>query len=114
MMAPQAYGMYRVWTGQAAPPSATESVLLVQQGEVVRGQYVDPYGGAPADPYGGPMMGDACGPCGPPPACGPLRSLWPEESSCGFLANPWVIGGAIAAAIAIPLALSDNDDGSGS
>jgi len=30
----------------------------------------------------------------------------------GFLANPWVLAGIVAAAIAIPLAVSDSDDGS--
>ncbi|HEY6563964.1 MAG TPA: hypothetical protein VIY86_05675, partial [Pirellulaceae bacterium] len=41
-----------------------------------------------------------------------------EPSGCcgggmmGFLTNPFVIGAAIAAAIAIPLALDDDDDSS--
>lgn len=30
----------------------------------------------------------------------------------GFLSNPWVLGALVAAAIAIPLALDDDDDGS--
>jgi hypothetical protein len=30
----------------------------------------------------------------------------------GFLSNPWVLGGIVAAAIAIPLALDDDDDAS--
>jgi predicted ribosomally synthesized peptide with nif11-like leader len=30
----------------------------------------------------------------------------------GMLTNPWVIGGLITAAIAVPLALDDQDDGS--
>jgi len=30
----------------------------------------------------------------------------------GFLANPWVLGGIVAAAIAVPLVLDDDDDAS--
>ncbi len=29
-----------------------------------------------------------------------------------FLSNPWVLGGIVAAAIAIPLAIHDDDEGS--
>jgi len=32
----------------------------------------------------------------------------------GFLTNPWVLAGIVAAAIAIPIALNNNDDKSGS
>jgi len=33
-------------------------------------------------------------------------------SSSDFLSNPWVLGGVVATAIAIPLALSSDDDDS--
>ena len=33
-----------------------------------------------------------------------------SPSAFGFLANPWVLAGIVAAAIAIPLAVSSNDD----
>lgn len=36
--AAQSSGIYRVWTHNAAPPSATVAVLLLDQGDVVRGQ----------------------------------------------------------------------------
>lgn len=36
------------------------------------------------------------------------------RSSLGWLANPWVLAGIVAAAIAIPLALSNRDDDDGS
>ena len=33
-----------------------------------------------------------------------------SEQHFGFLANPWVLAGIVAAAIAIPLAVASNDD----
>ncbi len=79
----------RVWTNQTAPPSARSGVLLVR-GSITRAQ------GCTEDSCTG-MCGGACGK-------GPL----------GFLLNPFVIGAAVAAAIAIPLALNnDNDNASG-
>lgn len=62
----------------------------------------DPNGMAPVY-MGDPMMegGMACPPVPPP-------------RKFGWLANPWVLGGAVAVAIAIPLALSDDDDDSSS
>jgi hypothetical protein len=107
LITPTSHGIYRVWQGHMAPPAAAQMAMLVPP-QVVRGQQMDPYAGAACDPYGGQMSGPACAPCGPcPPPCGPDPCA---KSCCGFLANPWVIGGVIAAAIAIPLALSDDDD----
>ena len=88
-------GTYRVWADQTAPPAAATGVLLVDNGQVLRGQCADGcstagvpghvlgQGGFPVAPGGGGML--------------------------GFLANPWVIGAAVAAAIAIPLAVDDDD-----
>ncbi len=132
--AENAQGMYRCWNSGSAPPAAAEGVLLVDPSRaVVRGQYMDPYAGsAPMQPYGGsvPMQPQYAGsvpmdpnagqvvmepmppgavPCDAPP-CGPMGG----RGRFGWLANPWVIGGAVAIAIAIPLALSDDDNDSAS
>jgi hypothetical protein len=94
--------------GQAVQGQAAQGQVVqgqVVQGQVVQGQpmpagevaYGEPaYCGEPV--YGGEGYGAA------PPVGG--RRGW------GFLANPWVVGAAVAAAIAIPLALDDNDDAS--
>ena len=112
VIAAQQVSHYRVWTSAAAPPSATAGMLLVANGEaVVRGQYAPQ--GVPAVPqgvYGGEVV-NGCGPAGDcnygacgPPVAGPVKGFH-------WLANPWIVGAAIAAGIAIPLAL-DNDDAS--
>lgn len=69
----------RLWTPGTAPPQAPKSIDLVNDASVVRGQY------------------------GPPPGNRFIRSakVWAT--------NPFVVGGVVAAAIAIPVALSDND-----
>ncbi len=64
-------GVYRLWAPRTAPPAASDSALVVANGEVVRGNF--------------------------------------DGSWLGFLANPWVLAGLVAAAIAIPLALDDDD-----
>jgi hypothetical protein len=71
----QGGAVYRAWTAEAAPPAATNGVLIVNGDSVVRGGMN----------HSGPL---------------------------GFLANPWVLGAIVAAAIAIPLALHDDDDAS--
>jgi hypothetical protein len=81
----QGGGTYRVWAPRTAPPAAEQGVLLVQDGRVVRGF------GQPDDGKQGKHGGG-----------GGILS---------FLANPWVLAGGVAAAIAIPLAL-DHDDAS--
>ena len=83
----------RVWTPNTAPPTATDG-LTVTLGTVQRGQ------GCTVDSCTG-TCGGTCAAC---TGCGPL----------GFLLNPFVIGAAVAAAIAIPLALNDDDDDDGS
>jgi hypothetical protein len=80
---------YRVWTNQAAPPSALNA-LNIRGGEIVRGQYEDL-----------PPVDGTCYDCAPGPGPGPGRH--------GFMANPWLIGLGVAAAIAIPLALDDSN-----
>ncbi len=72
----------RVWQPQAAPPSAKSSLLLVQ-GPLVRGQYRPTQTGIAPGLYDGKVM--------------------------KALSNPWVFGGLVAAAIAVPIAISAND-----
>jgi len=76
----QGGGIYRVWAPRTAPPAAEQGVLLVQDSRVVRGL------GAPFD--GGLSNGGG---------------------HFGWLANPWVLAGGVALAIALPLALDDDD-----
>ena len=102
----------RAWQNQTAPPVAAARLLVVADEPVVRGQYgPGPMIDGGCGPAGcGPACGPGCGPgCGDPcggPGCGGGRFSW--------FANPWVIGAAIAAAIVIPVALSNNDDDSAS
>ncbi|MEM7312503.1 MAG: carboxypeptidase-like regulatory domain-containing protein [Planctomycetota bacterium] len=79
----------RAWAPRTAPPLAHDGLLVVK-GAILRGQ------SCTADSCTGTCGGscDACGVAG-----GPL----------GLLMNPFVIGAAVAAAIAIPLALDDDD-----
>lgn len=72
----------RAWTGNTAPPSATPAVLLVEGSVLARGQ-------RPAGPL---MQGYA------------MRG---KE----LMANPVFVAGAVGAAVAIPVAISNaNDD----
>lgn len=114
----------RLWTSESAPPSARTSVALVSSDMVVRGQY-----------YGRPGCGPVCHPrfgygrygsCGPPacaascePSCPPVTACDTGcPAPCGPCGpvfgwcrqNPLVAAGVIAAAIAIPIAVSNNDD----
>ena len=79
----------RVWAPNTAPPTATEG-LTVTLGAVQRGQ------GCTVDSCTG-TCGGTCAACS-------------GHGALGFLMNPFVIGAAVAAAIAIPLALNNNDD----
>jgi hypothetical protein len=65
----------RVWAAQTAPPSAARQLLIVDQGEVVRGIF--------GEGHGSQIM--------------------------NALSNPLVLAGIVAVAIAVPLALDDND-----
>jgi hypothetical protein len=69
----------RAWVADTAPPNALGGVTLIQ-GDVVRGQ-------PPYNPNVGPYDG----------------AIWRT------LTNPWVISAGVAAAIAIPLALDEDD-----
>ncbi len=74
-------GVYRLWAPRTAPPSAAKGLSIVSQPvDVVRGQY----GPASGNPFS--AMGQ-----------------WIAE-------HPIITAGAVAAAIAIPIALDDDDD----
>jgi hypothetical protein len=70
--------LYRLWANGTAPPRAPKSIDVVSGSDVVRGQY------------------------GPPPA----NRMW--RNAKVWATNPWIVGGIVAAAVAIPVALSDN------
>jgi hypothetical protein len=69
----------RLWAPGTAPPQAAKSIDVISDSATIRGQY------------------------GPPPGNRLLRKakVWAT--------NPFVVGGVVAAAVAIPVALSDND-----
>lgn len=69
----------RLWVQGTAPPGAPQSIDVVSPGDIIRGQY------------------------GPPPGNRLIRKakVWAT--------NPFIVGGVVAAAVAIPVALSDDD-----
>jgi hypothetical protein len=69
----------RLWMKDMAPPRSARSVEIVADPDVVRGQW------------------------GPPPGNGLVKQIKV------LAANPFVVGGVVAAAVAIPVALSDDD-----
>ncbi|TWT94026.1 hypothetical protein Pla108_37370 [Botrimarina colliarenosi] len=73
--------LVRSWTAQAAPPNATPAVLLVEQGEVARGQR-----------YAGTGVQNTV------------------SHSKRLLANPLFVAGVIGTAVAIPVAIHNSDD----
>jgi hypothetical protein len=81
----------RLWKNGTAPPKATGQMLLVQQD----GQLV---------------LGQDCG----NPVCGSPVGGGGASRAKRLLTHPLVIGGLIAAAIAIPVAIHNADDDEGS
>ena len=74
-------GVYRLWAPRTAPPAAAQGLSIVSQPvDVVRGQY----GPGPGNPFS--SVGQ-----------------WIAE-------HPIITAGAVAAAIAIPIALNDDDE----
>ena len=88
IMVGQTEAVCRLWVPNTAPPSARPAALVVVGGEQVLAQ-------------GG------CDPCGCDPCCPPLRPC--SRLKC-WLANPLVIAGIIAAAVAIPVAIHNCKD----
>lgn len=73
--------LVRVWAAGTAPPQASRGLLLTPQTDIIRGQRV------------------------------------PSKNTNQFfrvakqrLANPWVVGGIVATAVAIPVAIHNSDD----
>jgi hypothetical protein len=87
VLAPGAAGVVRLWQPTAAPPVAQPALLLVQ-GATVRGQYPPREPCPPHGVYDGALM--------------------------KTLGNPWVFTGLVAAGIAVPIALTNDDDRNGS
>jgi hypothetical protein len=77
----------RAWKAGTAPPAATRGLMIVEGEQTMLGQYC-----------GSPVVG-----CGSPVAAG-------MAGAKELLSNPVVIGGLIAAAIAIPIAVHNADD----
>jgi hypothetical protein len=71
----------RVWDAKTAPPKAAPAVLMVQHNEVARGQH---YAGQNANNF--------------------------INTSKRLMANPLFVAGAVATAVAIPVAIHNADD----
>jgi len=78
----------RVWMPGTAPPGATEGLLVVRSGDIALGQSCDC------------GQGVYCG----SPVCGA------KSRAKRLLTHPLVFGGLVAAAIAIPVAIHNDDD----
>ncbi len=87
-------GMFRLWKPGSAPPASEQGALLIVQGDTVRGQ---------CESCGEPTCGAGCDSCGGArgePACGSRLAVW--------LANPWVVAGIVATAVAVPVAIHNS------
>jgi hypothetical protein len=73
--------LVRSWTNEAAPPSATPAVLLVEGSEIARGQH-----------YAGPVANETV------------------SHTKRLFANPLFLAGVIGTAVAIPVAIHNADD----
>ena len=107
--------MVRVWNPDMAPPAASHGALFVV-GDAVRGQCCP-------QPVCTETCAPACGGCGNCNECGTSGGgLFGGGHGGGFgghfgggglahglLTKPWLLGAGVAAAIAIPLALDDDD-----
>lgn len=82
----------RLWADGTAPPQSNKQMLVVFQGDQT-------------------VLGQDCGStvCGSPVGNSPVGG-GPVSRVKHALANPLVIGGIIAAAIAIPVAINNSDD----
>lgn len=96
----------RMWNPQTAPPKTAQAGLFVI-GDTLRGQCGPSCGGcnscsaAPA-----PTCGPSCGGCD---SCGGAYGTMFGGHGNGLLSKPWLLGAGVAAAIAIPIALDDDD-----
>ena len=98
----------RMWNPQTAPPKTAQAGLFVI-GDTLRGQCsggawcdgCDSCNAAPA-----PTCGPSCGGCD---SCGGAYGTVFGGHGNGLLSKPWLLGAGVAAAIAIPIALDDDD-----
>jgi hypothetical protein len=94
----------RAWKEGAAPPSATRGLLIVHGNETVLGQNRWERGMGRRTNYAERVYcGDEIG-CGTPVTGGAFAGV--REA----LQNPLVVGGIVAAAVAIPVAIHNADD----
>ncbi len=101
MIADRAFSV-RAWSPEAAPPASRDSLLCVVQ-DTLRGQ------------CDCGSMGDCAAgmPCDcDSPACCPAPCQTSHSKVKAILCNPAIIGLGVAAAIALPIALDDDDDAS--
>jgi hypothetical protein len=80
-----AVATYRLWAAGTAPPQAAPVLPLVVDGELARGQWSPPR---------------------------PVSAF--VESTREWRTNPFIVGGLVAAAVAIPVAIHNADDPPGS
>jgi len=89
--APGHQGVYRLWAPRTAPPAASNGLMAVAGNQAILGQ---------------------CGPCGSG-SCGTGCAPGPFAGITGWVSqHPIMTAGIIAAAVAIPLAIDDDDDAS--
>lgn len=81
---------YRLWAPNTAPPAANQSALIVTGQEILSGQ------------FGGPHQGYQQGPPVAPSQGGGVMG-WVRQ-------HPLLVAAGIATAIAVPLAIADDDD----
>ena len=128
------YGVFRLWTPGASPPSAGKQVMIVAGGSVARGQNCCP--GQCCPPVCCPSSCGSGYPSYPSPCCG-LRAWWnnscypgnpcgcgPCGGGCGWgCCDPWhitngqivtgtVIAGLVAAVIAVSVSVSHESQSS--
>lgn len=99
---PGASRLFRLWAAKIAPPHAVETVLMVAKSEIVRGQCCTDATTSCTTSCGSTCEGScttSCNDC---------------SGGCGGNVWPLVLGAGVAAAIALPLALDDDDDNSAS
>lgn len=96
----------RVWTDEMAPPSAKQKLLVVCDRHIVRGQCCDSPAAADCSSCGecADCCDGGCGGLGMSPHVGIGNMLQVA------LDNPWFVAAGTAAAIAVPLATTDDDE----
>ena len=91
----------RIWTNELAPPTAKSQLLIVHGGDIVRGQFIN-------DPASSECS--TCGECDGDCGVGMSSKFGLGRVLQTALDNPWFVAAGTAAAIAIPLAATDDDE----